>query len=88
MFKTLLYDEVFKFTNLFTFRHPVVEIFLDVKWKKVRKVFVSNFLVYCIFLLSYSLFLGNIFYRQDDSRRLGNVKISDLVRYTLFCLNL
>ena len=64
------------------FRHPVIEIFIDVKWKQVRKIFVANFLVYCVFLLSYSLFLGNIFYRQDDSTRLGNVKISDLVSKT------
>ena len=64
----------------FCFRHPVVEIFLDLKWKKVHKIFVANFITYCIFLLSYSLFLGNIFYRQDDNRRFGNVKILNMVR--------
>jgi hypothetical protein len=33
-------------------RHPVVEIFIDVKWKKVRKIFVANFITYCIFLVA------------------------------------
>lgn len=44
-------------------------------------MFVTNFIMYCTFLLAYSLFLGNIFYRQDGGRRLGSVQLSDLVSY-------
>ena len=43
--------------------HPVTETFVDLKWKSTKKYFFLNFIIYLVFLLSYSLFLGNIFYR-------------------------
>lgn len=38
--------------------HPVIETFLDIKWRKIRKFFFLNFAVYLIFLITYSLLLG------------------------------
>ena len=52
--------------------HPVVQTFLEVKWRKIRKVFMVNFLVYALFLLSYSIYLANIFYRELHTRGGGN----------------
>jgi hypothetical protein len=59
--------------------HPVIETFLDIKWRRVKKYFLTNFLLYLSFLLTYSLFLGNIFYRQDDKSTFGSIKLSDLI---------
>ncbi|TRY72563.1 hypothetical protein TCAL_06511 [Tigriopus californicus] len=56
-------------------KHPVMETFLDLKWRKIKNLVMINFAIYFIFLLSYSLFLGNMFYRQDRNR---SVKLSDL----------
>ncbi len=41
--------------------HPVIETFLNVKWRKIRKYFFVNFLTYILFLIFYSLFLGIYF---------------------------
>ena len=43
--------------------HPVTETFIDLKWKSTKKYFFLNFIIYLVFLLSFSLFLANIFYR-------------------------
>ena len=43
--------------------HPVMETFIDLKWKSTKKYFFLNFIIYLVFLLSFSLFLANIFYR-------------------------
>ena len=43
--------------------HPVMKTYLDLKWRTVKRYFFFNFACYVIFLLTYSLFLGNIFYR-------------------------
>jgi hypothetical protein len=62
--------------NLLT--HPVMETFLEVKWRKVQRLFFFSFLLYFLFVLSYSIFLGNIFYRQDSPPD-RKIKLSDLV---------
>jgi hypothetical protein len=56
--------------------HPVIETFLNIKWQKVKKYFFLNFLLYLSFLLMYSLFLANIFYRNDV---VGSIKLSDII---------
>ena len=43
--------------------HPVIEAYIDIKWKKVKKYIFAHFCVYLTFLLTYSWFLANIFYR-------------------------
>ena len=43
--------------------HPVMKTYLDLKWRTVKRYFFFNFSCYVIFLVAYSLFLGNIFYR-------------------------
>ena len=43
--------------------HPVIEAYIDVKWKRVKKYIFAHFCVYLTFLLTYSWFLANIFYR-------------------------
>ena len=53
--------------------HPVMETYLDLKWKKVKIWFLINFATYVIYLVSYSLFLANIFYRK---KRIKKIKIT------------
>ena len=55
--------------------HPVIETFLEIKWRRIRPIFFLNFFVYLVFLVSYSLFLGNMFYRTEKPHR---VSIQDL----------
>ena len=43
--------------------HPVMKTYLDLKWRRVKRYFFFNFSCYVIFLIAYSMFLGNIFYR-------------------------
>ena len=43
--------------------HPVIETYIDIKWKNVKKYILAHFCVYLTFLLTYSWFLANIFYR-------------------------
>lgn len=56
-------------------KHPVMETFLDLKWRNIKNLVMINFAIYFIFLVSYSFFLGNMFYRRDKNRSL---KLSDL----------
>eukprot|EP00095_Tigriopus_kingsejongensis_P006662 maker-scaffold363_size195477-snap-gene-0.50 protein:Tk06662 transcript:maker-scaffold363_size195477-snap-gene-0.50-mRNA-1 annotation:"transient receptor potential channel pyrexia-like" len=56
-------------------KHPVLETFLDLKWRKIKKFVMVNFALYLIFLIFYSWFLANVFYRQDRPRAL---QFSDL----------
>ena len=58
--------------------HPVLETFVNLKWKKTKKFFFLNFLIYFMFLLSFSLFLGNIFYRPMHRR---TVLVIDDIRF-------
>jgi len=44
--------------------HPVIEAFLNYKWQKSKKFFMLNFIIYLLFLVTYSVFLANIFYRK------------------------
>lgn len=56
--------------------HPVIQTFLEVKWMKIRKFFFLNFLTYLLFLVTYSMYLGNIFYRVSMKKKIA---ISELV---------
>lgn len=38
--------------------HPVIQTFLTLKWRKRKKIFMLNFLIYLLFLIVYSCFLG------------------------------
>ena len=38
--------------------HPVIEAFLNYKWQKSKKFFMLNFIIYLLFLITYSVFLG------------------------------
>lgn len=38
--------------------HPVIETYLSIKWRKWKKLFLVQFLIYLLFLIVYSAFLG------------------------------
>ena len=38
--------------------HPVIESFINVRWKKWKRYFLGNFVIYFLFLIMYSSFLG------------------------------
>ena len=38
--------------------HPVIESFIDLRWKKWKRYFLINFVLYSLFLIMYSSFLG------------------------------
>ena len=38
--------------------HPVIETFLNARWRKWKKLFMINFIIYLLFLITYSVFLG------------------------------
>ena len=44
--------------------HPVILSYIDIRWNKMRRYIYTNFTLYILFLLSYSWFLTNIFYRK------------------------
>ena len=44
--------------------HPVIMSYIDIRWKKMKSYIYTNFSIYMFFLCCYSLFLGNIFYRE------------------------
>ena len=44
--------------------HPVILSYIDIRWNKMRRYIYTNFTLYIFFLLSYSWFLTNIFYRK------------------------
>ena len=56
--------------------HPVMKTYLDLKWRRVKRYFFFNFSCYVIFLIAYSLFLGNIFYRENKDVR---IQVTDLI---------
>ena len=43
--------------------HPVIETYIDLKWRRAKKYVTVHFCIYLAFLLVYSWFLANIFYR-------------------------
>ena len=55
--------------------HPVIETFLEIKWRRISKIFLINFCLYLFFLVSYSMYLANIFYRKNKRK----IKITELV---------
>ena len=57
--------------------HPVIEAYIDLKWIGVKKYVSAHFWVYLAFLLTYSWFLANIFYRP--LHQYGNTLIIDHV---------
>ena len=38
--------------------HPVIETFLNHRWRKWKKFFMVNFIIYLLYLMTYSVFLG------------------------------
>merc|ERR1712038_1499616 len=48
--------------------HPVVTTIIDIRWFKLRHFFLLNFLVYAAFLVTYCMYLGNIFYRLKTQK--------------------
>ena len=44
--------------------HPVILSYIDIRWNKMRRYIYTNFALYVFFLLSYTWFLTNIFYRK------------------------
>ena len=38
--------------------HPVIETFLNNRWRRWKKYFMGTFIIYMLFLVTYSVFLG------------------------------
>ena len=57
--------------------HPVIEAYIDQKWIGVKKYVSAHFCIYLAFLLTYSWFLANIFYRP--LHEYGNTLVIDNV---------
>ena len=57
--------------------HPVIEAYIDLKWIGVKKYVSVHFCIYLAFLLTYSWFLANIFYRP--LHEYGNTLVIDNV---------
>ena len=57
--------------------HPVIEAYIDLKWIGVKKYVSAHFWIYVAFLLTYSWFLANIFYRP--LHQYGNTLVIDHV---------
>ena len=55
--------------------HPVIEAYIDLKWIGVKKYVSAHFWIYVAFLLTYSWFLANIFYRP--LHQYGNTLVID-----------
>lgn len=49
-------------------KHQLSILTLYCRWKSFKYIFLINFLIYCAFLLVYSLYLGNIFYRAKTHK--------------------
>ena len=43
--------------------HPVIQTFLELKWRRIKFIFIINFIIYLLFLMTYSLYLSNYYYR-------------------------
>ena len=63
--------------------HPVIDAYIDVKWKATRKYISAHFCIYLAFLLTYSWFLANIFYRDLRSNEYTTLVLSssDFIQY-------
>ena len=57
--------------------HPVIQIYIDENWKRIKPFIWGSFFIYALFLCSYCFFLRNIFYRPLHDEHL----ISDLFSY-------
>ena len=57
--------------------HPVIEAYIDQKWIGVKRYVSAHFCIYLAFLLTYSWFLANIFYRP--LHQYGNTLVIDNV---------
>ena len=44
--------------------HPVIESFINLRWKKWKKYFMVNFVIYLLFLMMYSMFLGKNYFNS------------------------
>ena len=57
--------------------HPVIQIYIDENWKRIKPFIWGSFFIYALFLFFYCLFLRNIFYRPLHDEHL----IRDLFSY-------
>ncbi len=67
--------------------HPVIQTFLEIKWSRIRRLYFLTFATYVVFLLTYSAYLANIFYRKDKysvDRRIRIEELLDLVAGIFF----
>lgn len=59
--------------------HPVIETFLEIKWLRIQKIFFVTFLSYLFFLITYSAYLANIFYRVKTEKSVKLVLENDRI---------
>ena len=52
--------------------HPVMETFIKQRWKRTKWIFITSLCLYLIFLILYSTFLGLLFFREAQSRRVDS----------------
>ena len=52
-------------SNILT--HPAITTFIEKRWARTRPMFILSFVLYLIFLLLYSTFLGMMYTRNNDS---------------------
>lgn len=46
--------------------HPVVESFLFLKWRRLRRTFYNSFVTYVVFLLCFNIFVISQYYLKDN----------------------
>ena len=55
--------------------HPAITIFIERRWARTRPIFILSFVLYLIFLLLYSTFLGMMYTRNNDSDNLIRIPV-------------
>ena len=58
-------------------RHPVIEAFLESKWRVVKVYFVINLVMYFVFLMIYSVYITAIFIRDPHTTGGGGGQLDD-----------
>ena len=72
--------------------HPVLQAYVDLRWKRVSKYFLAHFFMYWVFLLNYSAYIGWIFWRnvlndENTIRTTMTPELSSGTDVTLSALN-
>ena len=55
--------------------HPAITTFIERRWARTRPIFILSFVLYLIFLLLYSTFLGMMYTRNNDSDNLIRIPV-------------